>query len=215
MEGVPDEIADRPVPLWDHEREAIHEITEGDPLGILGLRNSLRAVVLRGLWQWGAEKELLQGVLALVWEHDYREILASFHRREQRAMFEAARFTVDHLPKRITIYRGVAVEATEQPSCSGISWTLRRDVACSFAVHFPGSGGSAMFPILADFKPHLLSATVNRERVAAHLHGRDEDEIIVFGLSAKTVSVASDEHDIREGAARESESRREVSGADE
>ena len=48
---------------------------------------------------------------------------------------------------------------------------------------------------------------MRRERVAAHLCDREEDEIIVFRMSAKLVSVTSNEDDIRAGESRESEAR--------
>jgi len=204
----PLEIVFLPAPLGDHEQEAIRKMLDGDPIAICGLRNTLRAVVLRGLWLWGADTELLRGVFALVWALDYREMLAEFQRRELRAVFEAARFPIDHLPKRITVYRGVAAKGPRIPSCSGIAWTLRRDLACWFALRMPGSGGSAMFDLLPGWTPHLLTTTLRRERVGAHLRDREEDEIIVFGISAKTVSVTNDDNDILAGAARESEAMR-------
>jgi hypothetical protein len=191
------QIVSRPVALKDDEREAIREILGGEPLGIFGLRDDLRAHVLYGLWIWEAEVELIRGVVATVWQHDYREIFAVFQRRQLRALFDAARFPIDHLPERVTIYRGIATKGSERPSHSGIAWTLRRDLACWFALHLPHRGGSAMFHIPPDWTPHLLTATVPRKRVAAHLRDRDEDEIIIFGMSSKTASVTSDEDDIR------------------
>jgi hypothetical protein len=138
--------------------------------------SELRAHVLYGLWTWGAETELLRGVVATVWQHDYREMLAAFQRRQIRALFDAARFPIDHLPERVTIYRGIATKGSERPTHSGIAWTLRRDLACWFALHLPGPGGSAMFHIPPGWTPHLLTATVPRKRVAAHLRDRNEDE---------------------------------------
>ncbi len=197
-------IVFRPVPLKDSERGAIGEILDGDPIAIIGLRDELRARALYGLWTWGAETEVLRGVVTTVWQHDYREMLAVFQRRQLRALFDAARFPIDHLPERVTIYRGITVEGSERPSHSGIAWTLRRDLACWFALHLPGPGGSAMFHIPPGWTPHLFTATVRRERVAAHLTDRNEDEIIIFGMSTKTASMTSDEDDIRAGEARES-----------
>jgi hypothetical protein len=205
-----------PVSLWDHEREAIREMLEGNPDAISGVRNALRAVVLRGLWQLGVDPRLLvadadrlafeamfRGVVAKVWSHDYRETFSVFAQLELRSVFEAARFPIDHLPEKVTIYRGIAVRGSRLPPRSGISWTLRRDLACWFALHLPGSGGSAMFSLPAGWHPYLLTATVRREHVSAHMRDREEDEIIVFGMSARRVSVTSNENDIRAGEARE------------
>jgi hypothetical protein len=46
-------VGSGPALLWDHERRAIREILEGNPVAIAGVRNALRAVVLRGSGKWG------------------------------------------------------------------------------------------------------------------------------------------------------------------
>jgi hypothetical protein len=71
-----------------------------------------------------AFETMLRGVVANVWDHDYREIFSVFGQRELRSVFEAARFPIDHLPEKITIYRGVAGRGDRIPARSGISWTV-------------------------------------------------------------------------------------------
>lgn len=210
----PVDIIYQPVPLREHEREAIREILDGDPIAIVGLRDPLRAHVLWGLWRWGSNTALLRGMVAEVWQHNHREMLFLFPQRGTmceptlRELFKAAEFPVGHLPEQVKIYRGVAAKDPELPSGSGIAWTLRRDLACWFARHLPGPGGSGMFAVPAGWTSYLLAATVGRDRIAAHLTDRNEDEVIVFGMSARTVTLSSDLDDILAGEAREWERRR-------
>src|SRR5205807_335151 len=119
----------------------------------------LQAHVLSGLWTWGADIELLRDVLSEVWRHNHLEILSMFpkrgssHQPTLRRLFQAARFPFDHLPERVSIYRGIAVPNGDTPSCTGISWSLRRDLACWFAMHLPYPGGAGMIKLPSSWTP--------------------------------------------------------------
>jgi hypothetical protein len=193
----------RAVPLRDWERKDIGKILGGEPVNIVGIRNSLRAHVVYGLWKRGVAPELLRGVLDFVWDHDYRQMFRHLGLRQIRQIFECAAFPTDHLPEQLTIYHGLASQRGVWPPHSGVSWTLRHDQACWFALHLPGPGGTSMYTLPPDWTPHLLTATVPRRRVAAHLTGRNEDEIIIFGMNRKIASLIGSEADIRAGAERE------------
>lgn len=75
------------------------------------------------------------------------------------------------LPDRVTIYRGCGPKNEK-----GFSWTLNRDVA-------------AQFPFLTRYaatRPLLLTAPVEKHRIAALKLGRNEEEAIVFGLTRRS-----------------------------
>jgi hypothetical protein len=82
--------------------------------------------------------------------------------KDERRAFKA-------LPDQFTIYRGCGPENRD-----GLSWSLSRDVA-------------ARFPFLNKYRtdrPLLLTATINKNRVAALKLGRNEQEVVVLDPSA-------------------------------
>jgi hypothetical protein len=82
-------------------------------------------------------------------------------------MTSEERAALEQLPDEITIFRGCGPENKH-----GLSWSLSRDVA----IRFPFS------PRYWTDQPLLLSATVNKARVAALKLGRNEHEVIVVDL---------------------------------
>jgi hypothetical protein len=82
-------------------------------------------------------------------------------------MNAAERRVFDALPETVTIYRGCGPH-----NQTGFSWSLSRDVA-------------ADFPFMHRYEqaePLLVTATIDKEHILAYKDGREEQEIVVFGL---------------------------------
>jgi hypothetical protein len=112
-------------------------------------------------------------LLASVWEHDHRWLMASvIQRRQLRSMFRYAEFSIPNaLPSRVRIWRGTS-GISRALAKRGISWSLDRAVACWFATRWSGARGV----------PLVLHAVVPRESLHLYYDGRDEREVVVFDV---------------------------------
>jgi hypothetical protein len=141
---------------------------------MVALSNEHRGRFAVGLLHEDAPAEVLRVAVEAAWDHDYAELWKACGSSKGKItkLFRAAEFDNDHLPAAFDIWRG----GVGQPSndwravASGISWTLNREVACSFAL-----GPSSSW---IKGEPVVLKRTIERRDVLAHFTGRREDEIV-------------------------------------
>lgn len=75
------------------------------------------------------------------------------------------------LPESMTVYRGQSADAPK-----GLSWTLNRAVAESFARGHRG---------ILNRNPVVLELEVTRDQVAMFINDRDEDEVVLKSIPAR------------------------------
>ena len=149
----------------------------GDPEAASSVVNSApneqRGHIVRAFFELGIPTKAFREALISAWDHDHVflfEALGS-NRRSFNKVFRYADFEKSHLPSRFTIYRGGYGEFFDQ--AWGISWTRNRDCACWFAMRRANPKAA----------PIVLRREVTRRGVLAHVDTRNEDEIIVAGVS--------------------------------
>jgi hypothetical protein len=141
--------------------------------------NEYRGLCALALYLNEAPVPCLRAGLMAAWNHDYEYVLQAFahpKRRILKAAFRAAEIPIPELPPVVTIWRGGS-RVTPSVLRRGLSWTLNRDVACWFAVGYMRAGEG----------PVVIRAEVPREAIVAYDDGRDEREVVVFGVRRAVV----------------------------
>ena len=128
--------------------------------------------------------DLYRDALDAAWEVNHRAaILAARDYRMLRAMFRVAEFPVPAgFPNLIDIWRGVRAVPIDTAR-RGISWSLRRDTACWFAVSYLAN------PIGESL---VIKATVAPTEIFILRNAKSEFEVIWFGGYFGDVRAARD-----------------------
>ena len=88
-------------------------------------------------------------------------------------MSKIDRITLEKLPNKIKIYRGMSKEEDLSGSY-GISWTLKYEVAEMFATTYLHNYDTK------ELKHIVKELTVNKNQIVAYFSSRQEEEIIYF-----------------------------------
>ena len=141
-----------------------------------GLGNELRGYFAVALWRLKIPVPAFREYFSNVWIHDHREVIeAAESRRNLRAMFVYAEFPIpDHLPEKITVWRGTSFLSIEEAS-RGYSWTTDMDCACWFAMRFAEKNGN----------PLVLGADVSKKNILFYSNDRNESEVVIFNPKPK------------------------------
>lgn len=99
-----------------------------------------------------------------VWRnlHDWKDLLTSGRAHREAMMDKEEQQFFSNLQQIVSIYRGCTKDLSE----GGLSWTLDRSVAESYAKRL-GEGG------------YVLERKRSKREIVAYLNGRDESEIII------------------------------------
>jgi hypothetical protein len=139
---------------------------------LLWLPNHLRPTVVDHLLAAAAPVEVLRVVVGDCWNHDHRVMLWRMGRDGIVRAFQAAQFPTRHLPEKVRVYRGgIGVPGVLR---TGLAWSLSRETACWFAWRDRQHG-----------EPVVLTGTVSRAAVLAHLTERREDEVVLAWWPAR------------------------------
>lgn len=147
-------------------------------------QNAARGVLAVDFWRLRVERPAFRRLLHAVWEHDHRHLIrAAESRRRLRAMFSYADFQVpDHLPGLVTVWRGTSALPYSRAR-RGLAWSLRREVACWFAMRFAERNGS----------PLVLRGTVPRSTIALYTDERSESEAVLFDVAGVEIDGSPDD----------------------
>ena len=111
------------------------------------------------------------------WTMNHKWLL-SLDRCLLRRMFDAALFSIELPPSRssefptyVTIYRGTSHQSPAM-AARGLSWTLRREIACFFATTYRRCGDK---PVV------LVARRVPRGAFSFYSNDRQEEELVCFG----------------------------------
>lgn len=143
--------------------------------------NSLRGDIALLFYLRGASPDLQKEVLGGAWETDHEEVrMTAGSRPRLRAMFKAMQFVPpSFIPDRVEVWRAIQVRELDIYRTSGISWTLKRDVALWFARRIEHFGGRAA----------VLSTVVARETILYYSDDREEAECVIFDIDFAEVTV--------------------------
>lgn len=156
--------------------------------------NAMRPALACLFWRRRIPDAAYRAVLANVWNHDHHYLLDQVTRQQVVAMFRAAQFPTDHLPATVRIWRGTS--RVEQQTSTGLSWTLRRDIACWFATTW-------MMAQKAAGRLRVVTAEVPRSAVLMHHTDRNEEEVVCVGVKRATVDGTAEDW-LARGAAYQS-----------
>lgn len=138
-----------------------------------------RAVTAHQLWRRRAPAPIIRAAIEIAWGSDGSVVRGVFGNAMERAIREA-QFPVDHIPPRVTVWRGGHGDFTFV--ADGISWTMNRDVACWYCcrpvdapidevAQFGSRGRGAYF---------VVRREVERSSITMHLNHHGQDEVVIF-----------------------------------
>jgi hypothetical protein len=130
--------------------------------------NRVRGAIAVGMYRATVPTMAFRAALRAVWDHDHDVLIQSAGNRSKLiAMFRRADFDMPEMPDMVTAWRGVRNTAIGVAR-RGYSWSVRREVACWFAMRHLEEG----------HRPLVLRAVVPKAEVIYFGDERNEAEVV-------------------------------------
>ena len=101
-----------------------------------------------------------------------KECFSSEHKGKENLMVPHEIETLNSLPEKVIIYRGMAL-AEKRSKNFGVSWTLKKEVADFFAHEYRRNFDTALL------KKTVHSVKIEKTKIIAFFNGREESEVII------------------------------------
>jgi len=123
------------------------------------------------LYNYGIPFVAFREALEPAWQLDIGGLIAAAgNRRTLHAMFKYAAYPLPKkIPNILKVWRGTS-GVSKSEAVQGFSWTLKREVACFFAIEYTRSTG----------RPLVLMREVSKKDILMYTNNRNEQEVVIF-----------------------------------